>query len=103
VYYAGGPEIPGDEAQIIPTIIAGYSYGLTRSTSVILQGYASRSVIENTTLKELKEDKFLLSLGLQSRSRNTLWSLAITENVSNFNNTPDIGAQIGVAYMPKAM
>jgi Protein of unknown function (DUF3187) len=102
VYYAGGPEIPGDESQIIPTVIAGYSFGVTQTTSVILQGYASRSVIENTTLDELREDKFLLSLGVQSRNKNTLWSLAVTENVSNFNNTPDIGAQIGFAYMPMA-
>lgn len=102
VYYAGGPEIPGDESQIIPTLVAGYSYGLTQRTSLILQGYASRSVIENTALEELREEKFQLSLGIQSRGRNLLWSLAITENVSNFNNTPDIGAQIGVAYMPKA-
>jgi len=102
VYYAGGPEIPGDEAQLIPTLIAGYSFGLTPQTSLILQGYASRSVIENTTLEELKEDKFLLSLGLQSRGKNVLWNVAVTENVSNFNNTPDIGVQVGFAYMPKA-
>jgi hypothetical protein len=102
VYYAGGPEIPGDEAQIIPTIIAGYSFGLTAQTSLILQGYASRSVIEDTTLEELKEDKFLLSLGLQARGKNILWNLAVTENVSNFNNTPDIGVQLGLAYMPGA-
>jgi hypothetical protein len=102
VYYAGGPEIPGDESQLIPTLIAGYSFGVTPQTSVILQGYASRSVIENTTLEELKEDKFLLSLGLQARGKNILWNFAITENVSNFNNTPDIGVQVGLAYMPKA-
>lgn len=102
VYYAGGPEVPGDESQIVPTFIAGYSYGLTRLTSVILQGYASRSVIENTTLEDLRDEKYQLSLGLQSRSENTLWSLAVTENVSNFNNTPDIGLQIGFAYMPRA-
>jgi hypothetical protein len=102
VYYAGGPEIPGDEAQVIPTLIAGYSFGVTPQTSLILQGYASRSVIENTTLEELKEDKFLLSLGLQARGKNVLWSLAVTENVSNFNNTPDIGVQLGLAYMPGA-
>lgn len=102
VYYAGGPEIPGDEAQIIPTVLAGYSFGVTPRTSLILQGYASRSVIENTVLEELKEDKFLLSLGVQSRSDDTLWSIAVTENVSNFNNTPDIGVQVGFAYMPKA-
>jgi hypothetical protein len=102
VYYAGGPEVPGDESQIIPTVIAGYSFGLTPETSLILQGYASRSVIENTTLEELKEDKFLLSLGIQSRGKNVLWNVAVTENVSNFNNTPDIGVQLGFAYMPKA-
>ncbi len=102
VYYSGGPEIPGDASQIIPTLIVGYSYGLTPRTSLILQGYASTSVIEETTLDELKEEKYQLSLGVQSRGRNVLWSLALTENVSNFNNTPDIGMQIGIAYMPKA-
>lgn len=102
VFYAGGPEIPGDRSQFIPTLIAGYSYGITQRTSLILQGYASRSVIEDTTLEELKKDKFLLSLGVQSRGKNVLWNFAITENVSNFSNTPDFGLQMGLAYMPKA-
>jgi hypothetical protein len=69
---------------------------------VILQGYASRSVIQNTQIEELTEDKYQMSLGLQSRGKNILWSFALTENLSNFGNTPDIGAQVGVAYMPKA-
>jgi hypothetical protein len=102
VRYAGGPEIPGDEAQWLPTLIAGYSYGLTQHTSLIVQGYASRSVIQNSTVEELTDDKYQLSLGVQARNNNTLWSFAITENISNFENTPDIGAQIGFAYMPKA-
>ncbi len=102
VYYAGGPEVPADETQIIPTLILGYSFGLTQRTSVILQGYASRSVIQNADVEELTDDKYQLSLGLQSRGRNVLWSFAVTENISNFGNTPDIGVQIGAAYMPKA-
>lgn len=102
VYYAGGPEVPADETQVIPTLILGYSLGITPRTSVILQGYASRSVIQHTDVEELTEEKYQLSLGLQSRGRNVLWSLAVTENISNFSNTPDIGVQIGVAYMPKA-
>jgi len=102
VYYAGGPEVPGDESQVIPTLIAGYSFGLTPGTSVILQGYASRSVVQNSTVEELTDDKYQLSLGLQSRGRNVLWSIAVTENISNFNNTPDIGLQVGLAYMPGA-
>lgn len=102
VYYAGGPEIPADQTQIIPTLIVGYGYGLTQRTSVILQAYASRSVIQETEIEELTEEKYQLSLGVQSRGRNLLWSLAVTENISNFGNTPDIGVQIGLAYMPKA-
>jgi hypothetical protein len=102
VYYAGGPEVPGDEQQWIPTFIAGYSFGLTQRTSAILQGYASRSVIQDTTVEELTHDKYQLSIGLQSRRENFLWSLALTENISNFDNTPDVGFQLGVAYMPKA-
>lgn len=102
VYYSGGPEMPDEDAQVIPTLIAGYSFGLTPRTSMILQGYASRSVVQDTSIKQLKDDKYLLSLGLQSRQGNFLWSLALTENVKNFENTPDIGAQLGVAYMPKA-
>lgn len=102
VYYSGGPEIPGNEAQLIPTLIGGYSYGLTKNTSLILQGYASRSVIQNSTVDELTDDKYQVSIGIQSRTRNLLWSFAITENVTNFDNTPDIGGQLGIAYMPRA-
>jgi hypothetical protein len=102
VYYAGGPETPGDETQLIPTLIGGYSFGLTPSTSLILQGYASRSVVQDSTVEELTDDKFQLSLGLQSRGKSVLWSLAVTENISNFGNTPDVGLQLGLAYMPKA-
>lgn len=102
VYYSGGPEMPDEDAQMIPTLIAGYSFGVTPRTSVILQGYVSRSVVQDTTINQLKDDKYLLSLGLQSRSRNFLWSLALTENVKNFENTPDISAQLGFAYMPRA-
>ncbi|MGH8178857.1 MAG: DUF3187 family protein [Steroidobacter sp.] len=102
VYYAGGPEVPGDEAQLIPTLIGGYSFGLTQFTSLILQGYASRSVIQNSTVEELTDDKFQLSLGVQARGQSVLWSLAVTENISNFGNTPDVGVQVGIAYMPKA-
>lgn len=102
VYYAGGPEVPGNDPQVIPTLVGGYSFGITQRTSFILQGYASESVIQDSTLDELTAEKFQLSLGVQSRGKNFLWSFAITENVTNFENTPDIGAQMGLAYMPRA-
>lgn len=102
VYYAGGPEVPGNDPQMIPTLVAGYSYGVTQRTSLILQGYASKSVIQDSPLDELTAEKYQVSLGVQSRGKNFLWSFAITENITNFENTPDIGAQMGLAYMPRA-
>jgi hypothetical protein len=101
VYYAGGGPAR-DESDVIPTLIVGYSYGLTRNTSVILQGYASQSVVHDSTIGELTDDKYQFSLGLQRRSERFLFSLAFTENVSNLENTPDIGVQIGFAYAPRA-
>jgi len=32
-----------------------------------------------------------------------VWTFAITENMRNYNNTPDIGFQIGWAYSPAFM
>lgn len=101
VYYAGGPETPADEHQIIPTALFGYGFGITRNTTAILQAYASRSTVQGVEdLEELTENKYQLSIGLQQRIGQLQWSLAVTENISNFSNTPDIGAQLGLAYFP---
>lgn len=93
VYYSGGvPESP--EAQLIPTLVLAYNFAVTRQTSFVVQSYASRSVVRDTTLSELKANKYQLSFGVQSRIRDWKWSLALTENIANFDNTPDIGAQL---------
>lgn len=79
--------------------MVAYSFSLTPRAAVILQGYASRSAIRDTTLEELKDNKYQASLGMQMRTGSWIWSLAITENIANFANTPDIGAQVGLAYV----
>jgi hypothetical protein len=101
VYYAGSA-LANDGSDIIPTLIAGYSFGLTPSTSLILQTYVSRSVVQGSTIDELTDDKYQYSLGLQTRTANFLFSAAFTENVANVQNTPDIGVQLGLTYMPRA-
>jgi hypothetical protein len=103
VYYAG-EDIPAPhDAQVIPTIIMGWERILTDRTNVNLQAYASKSVYrhEQTDLKELLEDKFQLSLGVRHRFDCCLTSFAVTENLQNLNNTPDIGFQLGFAWIPR--
>ncbi len=103
VYYAGESIPAPHEAQIVPTIVIGWERQLTDRTNVNLQGYASRSVYrsEQTDLDELLSDKYQLSLGVRHRFDQMLMSFAITENLQNLNNTPDIGFQIGMAWIPK--
>lgn len=68
-----------------------------------LQGYISKSVYshDQTDLDELLGEKFQLSLGVRHRIQRFLISFAITENLQNINNTPDIGFQLGLAYIPQ--
>jgi hypothetical protein len=102
VYYAGALDPAPQEAQVVPTLILGYEYQWTARTNLNLQGYVSRSTYTDRTtdLDELNGQKFQLTLGLRHRRDKLLFTFAVTENLQNINNTPDIGMQLGVAYIP---
>jgi hypothetical protein len=102
VYYSGTPEPAPQDSQIIPTAVLGWEYKLGARTHFNLQAYASSSVYSHreTDLKELLGTKFQASIGLRHRVDPVILSFAITENLFNFNNTPDVGFQLGVAYVP---
>jgi hypothetical protein len=102
VYYAGEREPLPHDAQVIPTVIVGWERQLNGRTHINLQGYASRSVYRHaqTDLEELLENKFQLSLGMRRRFDHTIVSFAVTENLQNLNNTPDVGFQLGFGWVP---
>ena len=102
VYYAGTSEPAPQDAQIIPTVIFGYEFKWTAKTNLNIQAYVSNSVYSHkqTDLEDLLGMKYEYSLGLRHRMDNWLLSFGITENVQNVNNTPDIGLQFGVAWIP---
>ena len=91
------------ESQVIPTIVIGWERQMTAHTNLNLQGYASTSVYKRaqTDLHELLADKFQLSLGVHHRFDCCLVSFGVTENLQNLNNTPDVGFQIGFAWVPR--
>jgi hypothetical protein len=103
VYYAGQDVPSPQDAQVVPTIVVGWERQMTARTNVNLQGYASKSVYrrEQTELDELLSDKFQLSLGVRHRFDCCVVSFAATENLQNLNNTPDVGFQLGFAWVPK--
>jgi hypothetical protein len=103
VYYAGAREPVPHDAQIIPTVILGYEFKWTAKTNLNIQAYISNSVYSHkqTDLDELLGMKYEYSIGLRHRMENWLLSFGFTENVQNINNTPDVGFQIGVAWIPR--
>jgi hypothetical protein len=102
VYYAGSPNLAPNDSEIIPTFLVGYERHLTDNTHVILQGYVSPSVYSHrdTDLDELLATKYQASLGIYHRIGAGLISFAVTENLQNLNNTPDIGFQLGFSFTP---
>jgi Protein of unknown function (DUF3187) len=102
VYYAGASQPVPQEAQVVPTLILGYELQLSANTNFNAQAYYSESVYTRATtdLKELLIDKYQLSVGLRHRMESFLLTFGFTENLQNLNNTPDIGFQLGIAFIP---
>jgi hypothetical protein len=102
VYYAGIENFVPEPAQVLPTMVIGYERVLTPRTNLILQGYVSRSVYEReqTDLNELLGTKYQISGGFHHRRGAHLFTFALTENIQNINNTPDVGLQMGYSFNP---
>lgn len=102
VYYAGINNFVPEPARILPTLVVGYERVVTRRTSLLLQGCVSRSVYEHeqTDLNELTGTKYQISGGMHHRRGPHLFTFAITENIQNINNTPDVGVQMGYSFNP---
>jgi hypothetical protein len=102
VYYAGATQPAPQDSQVLPTLVLGWEYQLTARTNVNIQAYASKSVYTDnqTDLDELTGNKYQYSIGLRHRWDSMIFTFGFTENVQNVNNTPDIGLQLGFAYVP---
>jgi hypothetical protein len=90
------------DPRIVPTLIVGWERKLSPETHLVLQGYVSPSIYtrDDTELDELLDMKYQLSIGVYRRFGRGVLSFAFTENLQNFNNTPDVGLQLGWAYSP---
>jgi len=103
VWYGGGQAPSPQHRQTVPTLVLGYERRLTTRTNLNLQGYVSPSLYSHaeTELQELRATKYQMTLGVRHRVQSHVWTVSITENLQNVNNTPDIGFQLGYAYVPR--
>src|SRR5262245_31130284 len=102
VYTRASDVAPTYSSQVVPTLVLGYEYQWSQWTNLNAQVYASPSVYkrEDTGLQELLDPKYQVSLGLRYRIGGSVITFAVTENVVNYHNGPDVGFQIGWAYSP---
>ena len=87
------------DRRVLPTMTAAYEVGVTGHTNVILQLYGSESTIRDSTIDQIKVNKYEASLGFRSRRGHLIYGFAVTENLANFENTPDVGASLTVAWV----
>lgn len=102
VYTEASAIVTAHRTQVVPTLILGYEYKATARTNLIAQTYASPSVFNrnDTDLDGLLKTKYQVSAGVRYRVGRSVLTFALTENFGSFNNTPDIGFQLGWAYSP---
>ena len=81
----------------LPTLIAGWETRISRHLNFIAQSYFSKSNIQDTGLDELSAEKIQATVGLQWLYKGNVLRFGITENIANFDNTPDIGVNLSVA------
>lgn len=90
------PDIGMARNQWIPTAILGWETRLTEHSNFVLQLYTSRSTVQETNLHELSANKLQISAGWQWLHRGHVLRFGLTENIRNFNNTPDVGLTLSV-------
>ena len=86
------------ERRTVPTLTAAWEIGLTDYTSFISQLYASQSTVRDSDLEEIQAEKYQASLGLRSHRGHLIYGFAFTENLKSFENTPDIGLSLSLAW-----
>lgn len=83
-----------------PTIATTWERRLSGPNWLVLQGSWSHSTLRGATDTALTDDRTLLSIGWRRQvHENLIATLAITENVIHFKNTPDFGVHVALAWI----
>lgn len=98
VFFGGSDDFGKAVHRQIPGFTAAWETRLGSATTGILQFSAARSLFKGDTDPELSAHQYQVSAGLRHRRGGVYYTFALTENVINFQNTPDIGFHFGVAF-----
>ena len=105
-FYVGGSWVWTGEIEFIPdldpndfwTLNGAWELRLDRHTNLVLQGDWGSTLFDGVTDARIADTKSQVSAGVRHGRGRFVYSLAVTENISNFNNSPDIGFHLGLSY-----
>ncbi len=90
--------LPDASFSSVRGIVAAYEHRLTANTSATVQASWSRSGFRHNVLPDLGKSRDQISLAIRRRHAGSVVSFALTENVANYKNTPDIGVHLGITF-----
>jgi hypothetical protein len=99
VVHLGGPQPdPAADRHTIPAYVAAYEFGLTHHSSVVGQLYVSPSSYSHSAVTDLTVRKYEVLAGFRQQRGPAVWYFDLIENFLHNDNTPDIGAQLGMSW-----
>lgn len=89
----------------VPSLTVAYARELSQHWSLVLNAVWSRSIWHSVVQKnpgnlqrDFATDEYQASLGWRYWRNGWGWGFAVTENLANFDNTPDIGFHLWSAF-----
>ena len=90
---------PGFEPAILPALNLAYLHRLGARSTLVLQSLTAGSIFSDTTDSSLSDLEFQTTIGVKWKLRNGYVGIAVTENLFNYDNTPDIAAHVSFAFI----
>jgi Protein of unknown function (DUF3187) len=99
VVRVGGPfPDPRVDRRVIPAYLAAYELGLSHHAAFVIQVYVSPSVFTRSNVPDLTQNKNEIVGGFRFQHGPAAWFVDIIENFIHLENTPDVGAQLGLSW-----
>lgn len=97
--WAGGPEVlDGATNATIPRVTFAFERQFGADSTAVLQLTSTETMFDNAGTERLSEGMHFLSAGWRERFGDTLWTLALRENLVNFKNSADISLHVQIEW-----
>jgi len=90
---------PGLEPANLPALNVAYLHRIGARSTLILQLLTAGSIFSDTTDSSLSDLEFQTTIGVKWKLRNGFVGIAVTENVLNYDNTPDIAGHVSFSVV----